>query len=209
MCTNWEQVFSGGILNGEKATFRFLEDQSAAFLLEGLITVNAQSLKSTTEGLPVTLEQALADQALSQADRDIFDAILGTANEILAVRDQVELVGILLQEKIGSLVGLCAEAERTVQMFNEPSNYTALDALKDLWNAARALGETLTGPATSFSYYTVTQRMTVGQAAAAISSFGFTVTATDLLQLNPIDNAFDIPAGTRLRYLAGAQSLAA
>lgn len=209
-CTNWEQLFTSNVLNGERATFRFLEDQSAAFLIEGLITVQTKSLASTTKALEVTLEQALRDQNPSQQDKDLFDVLLDTSNEILAVRDRVELGGFMIQEKLGALQGLCAEAERTVRMFDDALNYTILDSLKDLWAAAQGVAEALTGPSTDFAYYVVPQRMTVQQAAAAITATTRQeVTATDLLQLNSIANAFDILAGTRLRYLLTSSLTAA
>lgn len=206
-CLTWDQEFVGRILNGEKTTFKFLEDQSAAFLLKGLINVESKSLGTATDKLEVTLEQALKDQSPSQADQDLFDTIISTAHSILAIADQIELQGVLIQEKLGALAGLCYEADHAVQMFNDPENYYLLEALKDLWAAANGLAESIAGPTTNFSYYETVQQMTIAQVATAI--YGSSERATELLQLNPINDAFAIPPRTRIRYIADTTSLRA
>src|SRR6266545_3359933 len=169
VCVDWEQEFTAQILNGEHATFRFMEDQSSAF--------------------------------------DIFDTIQRTANDVLAIRDQVELGGLLLAEKIAMLTNLCAEADKTVTAFRYPENFPVLDALKDLWDAARGLGEAVIGPPAVFKFYETPIRMSAAQVSVAI--FGTTDRATDILELNPIQNAYDIPARTRIRYIPVDQDLAA
>jgi DNA circularisation protein len=206
--TEWEQEMQGNVHNGEHASFKFLEDQSAAFLLAGLITTVTKSVSSTAQQLStITTAMALADQLGPQRDRSLFETIQRTANDLLAFRDQAELAGSLITEKVAMLTSLCNEADRTVQAMKDPVNWQLVEAVKELWDAARQFGEAIVGPQNAFATYTLPLRMTIGQVSMAI--FGTTDKAMDLLQLNPIDNAFDIPAGIVVRYLRDEVSAAA
>ncbi|SRR6266545_391368 len=206
VCVDWEQEFTAQILNGEHATFRFMEDQSSAFLLDSIVTTSATTVESSSANL-ITKAQAMADAEGNPPEFDIFDTIQRTANDVLAIRDQVELGGLLLAEKIAMLTNLCAEADKTVTAFRYPENFPVLDALKDLWDAARGLGEAVIGPPAVFKFYETPIRMSAAQVSVAI--FGTTDRATDILELNPIQNAYDIPARTRIRYIPVDQDLAA
>lgn len=207
MCTEWDQEFVAKTLNGERATFRFMEDQSSAFLLDKLISVNAQSVDASSAQL-VTLSQALADaNQLSPNEQSLFDTIQNTANQVLAIRDQADLAGLLLSEKIAMLTQLCAEADKTIRAIRDPENYPVLEALKELWAAAKSLGDAIAGPPTDFKFYTTPRRMTAADVSFAV--YGTTTRAGDILQLNPINDAYDIPARTSIRYIPDETAVAA
>lgn len=206
VCIDWEQEFTAQILNGEHATFRFREDQSAAFLLDQLVTTTATSVESTSAIL-ITKAQALANAEGNPPEYDIFDTIQRTADSVIAIRDQADLGGLLIAEKIAMLTNLCAEADKSVRALREPENFPVIDALRDLWAAAQSLSEAVIGPPTTFQFYEPPIRMTAAQVSTAI--FGSSDRATDILELNPIQNAYDIPARTRIRYIPVSQDQAA
>lgn len=190
--TAWDQETDfSKILNGEPATFRFLEDQSEAFAITNLIQVNSKTVIGTTNVFRIEMEKI-------GASGDLFDQIQRLGNSLFAFRDQAELGDMLFEAKVRQLVQLCEEADKTVEFFANPRNAAALDALKDLWASASNLADTISGPAPSFGHYVVPQLMTIAQVATAI--YGDTSRATELLQLNPIDNAFAVRAGTSVRY---------
>lgn len=191
--TAWDQeMVLDRILNGEPATFRFLEDQADAFAIPNIIQVNSQTVVGQTNVWKIEME------GIGAASGDLFGQIQALGNSILAFRDQSELGDMLLEEKLRRLVALCNEANDTIVEFQDPKNSHALDALKDLWASASNLADTVSGPAPTFGTYVLQQPMTIAQVATAI--YGDTLRATELLQINPIDNAFAIPAGTRVRY---------
>jgi hypothetical protein len=206
MCTKWDQEFDARVLNGEHATFRFVEDQSTAFLLDQIVNTTSKSVETTSAKLK-TLSDAMRDAEGPKEGDGIFDTIQKTANSLLAIRDQVELGGLLLAAKIEMLTSLCAEADKTVQGFQSPQNFPVLDAMKELWAATVSLGEAVLGPPTSFAFYETPARMTVTQISIAI--FGTSERTTDILELNPIANAYDIPARTSIRYIPDDQAQAA
>lgn len=199
--TSWDQeMLPAKILNGEPATFRFLEDQAEAFAITNLITVNTATVVGQTNVFRIELEK-------TEATGDIFDAIQALGNSVLAFRDQAELGDRLLEEKLNQLVQLCDEANRTVEVFQDPRNYGALNALKDLWASAVQLEESLSGPTSSFAFYVTQREMTISQVSTAL--YGDTSRAVEILQLNPIENGYSIPTGTRIRYFPPEQRAAA
>jgi hypothetical protein len=206
MCKQWEQEFDARILNGEHATFRFVEDQSTAFLLDQLVTTTTKSIETTSVKLK-GLSDAMRDAEGEKPGDGLFDTILRTANDLIAIRDQVELGGLLLAAKIGMLTNLCAEADKTIQGFRDPQNFPVLDALKELWAAVVSLGDALLGPPTDFAFYDTPARMTVAQISTAI--FGTSERTSDILDLNDIPNAYDVPARTHIRYIPDDQAQAA
>lgn len=207
VCTEWDQEFVAKILNGERATFRFMEDQSAAFLLDKLVNSATKTIDSSSAQL-VTLAQAMNDAlGPARARPDLFDVIQNTANQILGIRDQADLAGQLLGAKIGMLTALCNEADRTVEGLQHPEYYPTLEALKDLWDAARGLGEAIIGTPTTFRYFTTPTQMTAAQVAFEI--YRDTSRTEDILNLNDISDAYAIPARTKIRYIPDESAQAA
>jgi prophage DNA circulation protein len=207
VCKEWDQEFVARVVNGEHANFHFVEDQSSAFLLDQIVTSTTKTIESSSAQL-VTLQQAMQDAlGPGPAGADLFGVIQSTANDVLAIRDQSDLAGLALANKIAVLTNLCYEADRAVEGLKDPANYPVVEALKELWDAARSLGEAVAGPPKTFRYYTTPSRMSAAEVAIAV--YGDSSRATDILELNPINDAFDIPPRTRLRYIPDESAEAA
>lgn len=220
--TSWDQEFVSRILNGEKAKFRFIEDQSDAFLLDRFVSIGA--VQTAAQNFAnVTKDQALQDQLGDPSQKNLLDGIQELANSVFAFRDQAELGVRLLEERLTMLINLIKEADATVEFFKDPANYNSLEAMKELWVATvdardKAAAENVAiegngaplgrphsgaGVAVELAYYVVpVDSMTISEVAIAI--YGSTERAIELLQLNAIEDALVIPRNTKIRYAVPA-----
>lgn len=192
---SWRTVMDAKARSGEEAEIELLEVQTGPFLISAL-----------AKALPGDIQTSLDDFDLEAAklpyQPDIFDAIRDAANAILALKDQAELYGLLLESKLLGLAALCAEADRALDILQSPQWDRMLDALHELWAQASELAKNVTGKRVEPRFYVVPSVMAVGQVSTAI--FGDATRAVELLQLNDLDDAFAIKAGTRVRYMPEA-----
>lgn len=192
VATEWDQEFVAKVLSGERTEFKFIEDQESAFAFQKLVTIKVDSIPA----LSATVE---AEFDRVGVPRPFTDELLATVNAVLAIADTAELYGMLLGAKIGMVASLCREFDQRIEQFQDPSNWAALEAMKDLWAATNELAGNVDGNAVTFAYYRVPVLMTIGDVATAI--YGDTERATELLQLNPIENALAIQPDTQVRYV--------
>lgn len=200
-----QQLDMGRVRSGETVRLHFKEDQTERFIAMAVVRVQQQSLDTAVERLNFTLADLLGTP---KNDKDIFDAINKAANDVLAIKDQSDLYGGRLAQKLGALQSILGEADTAVQSFTHPQNYLALDAFLDLWDStvkiATNLAESPRGPRA----YTTPRQMTVSQVAAAVYS-GSTARANEILLNNQFDDPFAIRAGTDVVYFVDAGLLAA
>lgn len=196
--TSWDQEFTARMISGEKANFSFREDQSDAFLVDKLVRSKAQSIPSKAS----TLE--LEAEAIGQ--RDLFQQILDAAGRVQAVLDQGEAYGSILEARINAVTSLCQQADDTFSLLNKAENHRVLEALKELWGSAVELAEDILGKSSKLIRWTVPRDMSVMDVSVAF--YGTADNSMQILQLNPIEDAFRIPAGTVLK-LYQYESLAA
>jgi len=199
-CSDWDQEMTNKLLSGEKTNFKFVEDQDLAFLVSKLLTVKVDSLQSKAEAFEVEAEKHGIDQSLS-------DQLVNAVNGVLAIADTAEAYGALLGAKIGMVAALCREFDQRIDAFSDPMNHPALEAMKELWFAADELARNVTGNESPIAIYEVQRQSTISQVAIAI--YGSTDRAMELLQINPIEDAFSIPPGTKVKYLVEQTSLRA
>lgn len=190
-CTEWDQEMVAKMRSGETATFRFIEDQATAFAFAKLVQVKTESLDVLSQAMSTEFDKA-------GIDRSLTDQLLDAVNVALGVVDQVELFGLEVAAKIGLVEQICREFDKRIEQFQNPANWAALDAMKDLWAAVQALAQNVDGDAVVFAFFEVKREATIGEIATAI--YGDTSRAVELLQLNPIEDAFSVPVGTRVRY---------
>ncbi len=189
-CFEWDQEMAARILSGEKATFKFREDQTSAFLVENFLFRPVQSMEAV--GARFAAEAAKQDPKIG-----VFDQITNAVNSGLAIVDTADAYFGLIEAKVLAVVQLCREADQRVELFQNPINHAMLEALKELWASATTLHENIlqkSGPLTS---YTVPVTMAVTQISTIL--YGSTDRTMEILQLNPIENAFEVPGGMRLR----------
>lgn len=193
----WDQEASNKILSGEKMTIKFLEDQSEQFLVDNLIKKEAQGAAQEGERLSAAAAEAIRQDLLAPEKQPIFDAITDITNLVVAAADTIDLVGTRLEALLLSLIQLASDAERSVDELNDPGNFILLEQLKRVWAAGQEQFENLKGEQARLITFTLPRQMTVQE--VAIEVYGDTSRAVEILQLNPIEDPFAIPAGATLR----------
>lgn len=199
-CIDWDQEMVAKMRSGENTTFRFIEDQESAFAFSKLVQVKTESLIAISDKVAIQFDRV-------GVPRSFTDQLLDAVNNVLAIADQVELFGMQVGAKLGLVAALCREFDQRIEQFQNPGNWLALDAMKDLWAATQELATNVDGDSVVFAFYEVKRQSTIAEIATAI--YGSTERATELLQLNPIEDAFEVPARTQIRYVVDEQRQAA
>lgn len=193
---DWDQEYTPTkMLNGERTRFRFREDQESAFLAQRLVSIRVESLATLSGNFAIKADE-------HGIERPFTDELLAAVNSVLAIHDQAELFGQLLANKIQNVADLCREFDQRISAFNDATSFPALEALKDLWAAANELVSDSSAGDLVFLTYTVPRLMTISQIATAI--YGDSSRAVELMQINPIEDAFAVPPGEKLRYVQAA-----
>jgi prophage DNA circulation protein len=193
-CRDWDQDMDAKVLSGERATFKFVEDSQDQFAIQDLVKVNVQSLPSNGARF------ALLASGLSPKP-SIFDDVLDAVNSVMAVVDQANAYGGLVESKILALSALCKEADQRIEL-QSPSNHAILDALHDLWSSANTLLTDTQQTGGKLVPFRVPVTMSVSDIAALV--YKDASRAVEILNLNPIDDAFAIPGGTMLKIYQAA-----
>jgi prophage DNA circulation protein len=189
-CTDWDQLMTAKILSGETATLKFVEDSQDQFAFQKLVQVNVESLPSTAQRFN-TLTSAMAPRP------SIFDQVLDAVNKVMAVIDQANAYGGLVEAKILALANLCKEADQRIELQNA-SNYAILDALRELWSAALGMLDDTQRTGGKIIRFRVPSKMSVSDVSSLVYH-GDASRSVEILTLNPIDDAFAIPGGTVLK----------
>jgi hypothetical protein len=192
--TSWEQEANAKILSGERANFSFREDLSQDYLAASLVLLNTESL---AEKGPELESQLIKDGLLDEDDPSIFDSITDAINIVIAFGDQSELAGNLFEAKLLAVRDLIREADETADDLNDPKNHLSLQLLKDSWFLVQDTIDNLQAEQDPLITWVVPRTMTIQEVAIAI--YGDTSRAVEIMQLNPIEDPFEIPKGTSLR----------
>lgn len=186
---DWDQEWTTKNNSGEACRFVFREDQDDAALASSVVSIQYQSLRP----------KAAALVALAEAEDigDFFESVADLANSITTLQDQADLQGELLASKVESLANTCRQLNDSVKALQEPPHYKVRDALADLGVAAINLHEDLLQTLSPTFLFTTAAEMTILGVARAM--YGTTEKAMELLKLNPIEDAFLIPANTTIR----------
>jgi prophage DNA circulation protein len=193
-CINWSQTLEDKIQSGEMVELSFLEDQSQLFLIDALVRQGISSFGSTVDRYDIEV-------AASGVNLTIFDSIRDAANSVLAFADQAQAFGNLLEAKILGLQALIDEADADVDFLQHPENWNLWTAMRDLWAANEKLLDDLFSKNEPVATFIVPMTMTIADVSSAI--YGDSTHSVELLQLNPVDDAFAVPAGFRMRYYPG------
>lgn len=193
-CTNWSQTMDARIRSGEDVELEFKEDQSSAFLLDGIINIKGTSLLA--EG------KSLEEIATAAGLNDIFAELEAQIDGVTAIIGTAEMYSGAGQAKLAGLISTFDRLDATVGALNDPANATLLEAYLNSWASAQALQQDLLRQQRPLIIYEVPTLMAVSDVSRAI--YGDTSKATDILGLNPIEDAFAIRRGTVLRVYAPA-----
>lgn len=197
MLTRWQQSAAMPVMSGERVILDFTEDMEDEFQLQD---VAAPNVVQNVASAGATLKKLTG--SLVPKD-NLWDGIQNALDQLLAIRDQAGIAGELIAGKAAALATMCDEVDRTVQALNDPLNFAALEALKELTFAAQRLAIDIRDEAVSpIRTYTTKAMVTIQQLSAIL--YGTTSKSMDLLQLNSFDDALRIPAGKSIRYYADA-----
>jgi prophage DNA circulation protein len=191
-CIDWDQEMVAKVRSGEPATFRFIEDQETAFAFAKLFSLDLNTLDRKVEMVSIQFDKV-------GIARSLTDQLVDAVDAALAIIDQVELAQLQVAAKIALVASLCREFDKRITELQQPENFRALDAMKDLWLAAQQLASNADASGVTFSAFLVRRAMSITDVAIAI--YGDSSRSVELLQLNPIEDPFNIPPGTSVRYV--------
>lgn len=188
---DWRRAFDFGMsLTGEAVDLEFVEDQDRDTVFENVDLGRGALDRKNYQLQALVQENKIPGLSVFQAINDVMTAIQ-------AVEGLGDAAAKLMEAKLLQLVELCATADRLASM-QLPENHHALRELKALWLTATQAVEDVLARRHPIHTWTVGKLMGVAEVSTAI--FGSADHAMDLLQMNPIEDAFAIPAGTVLRY---------
>ncbi len=188
--------------DGERAHFTFREDMSEEFL-------GSESIQVQYASLPVQTDALLAEVDAVDMDPDFFASVVTVANDISAIGQQVELQGELLSDKLDSLIVSCQRLDETLALLNEPPHFKVAASLRKLGVAAIRLRKDVLRKSLPLVPFIVPTGAPMSIVEVAISLYGETSRAVELMQLNDLDDPLTIPAGTELRVYVPLVSKAA
>ncbi len=194
-CVNWSRELNIRAASGEDVEFEFVEDMDEALRVSSALVFKSNTF-NTASGKWATLEREITPRP------NIFDMINSAVNVVLAAMGTQQMWTRLVIAKIEGLIGLIKLADKTVKELNDPLNHEVLDALLDLWLATQQLGKDVTQQGNLLKQWTTPRIMTVGEAATAI--YGSTQRASEIMQLNALEDPYAIPANFDLFYFAAA-----
>lgn len=212
---NWPQKWSAERRSGEDANYEFVEDPQVSlavgvFNLDTVPDTQAMFVQldhfnvlaqSSADRLTAAKQSRVPGTALdlsqvSNVDTTLFSSIANVFNEVITLRDQEGLLATLLEEKVAALTQY---ADRLTQAVTSPFDIRMLYALQDMMASARSFQSNAQNSIAPIKTWTVTKTMPATDISTAI--FGDTTHVMDILNMNPIENAYRVRAGTKIRYI--------
>lgn len=190
-CTNWSKEMTFKVRSGESAELEFLEDQSSAFLVEGLINVQAANI--------VLASKLMLTTAAELGFQDVFQAIADAISVVSKLADQAEMYDAVLMSKVEAVNHAFARANATLGLLNDPLNAVLLEAFLETWRLMAQLQADLARQAVTMIPFVVPggRSMTVNDVSRVV--YGDTSRAVEIMQLNAIEDPFRILPGKKLR----------
>lgn len=222
----WTQRTSNERRSGEEFEIEFREDQSSAFLVEGLINVTASTLQSAGAEFDEDFEPLLAGGTLSnrgiipppadattppravtvaaaysqlrQSDASRLEQIRRDFTQAIAYAETPDLFAERLLAKTEAVIAGCALAYEKIVLLRNPLAWKPLRSFKRTWASAQRLRESVAGRDNRILFYRAGKDTNLQAISRAI--YGDTSWGGTLLRLNAIPDPFRIPKGTLLRY---------
>ena len=200
--TTWERDLDVKIRSGELFDLQFREDGDAAHLIAATLQITS----------PTTIAQHLgAVEARSPVPQpDLLKSLVDAVNSVLAYRDQADMYQTVFAAKIEGLLALCREVDEELdrivadhQALTDPLNPIAplnpdlRDSLANLWAAIRSAGAQARFETEMGTFVTPRD---MDCAAISIAIWGDTAHARDVLSLNALEDPYNVPAGTSIKF---------
>ena len=199
-CIDWDTRKVSRIRSGEKVTFKFIE-----VLAE---IVNVQNFTTAPQAMPALATQlTTAVTALSTAPLNglpsnaipklsDLDTINGLVTSIAALPTNSPAISV----QASALLGAC-QAYDVLPFLRYPRSYAAADALHEVYLASlKVLKDALLKNRAIDVFVTDVPGMSISQVATRL--YGSTARTGELMQLNNLVDALNLPPGTSIRYYA-------
>lgn len=199
LCTKWPRKWVAAVRSGERMALEFLEDE----------TINDLDTFASNAGSYSTLESTYADVnrfrplAPMVPDADWLALENGVAS-LLTMRDQADRRVATIEAKVLSVTQMISRIDRAI---TTPIAYPVIRALVGLAGAAAKLTINASPVALALRFWTVPKVMDITTVSRIL--YGRTDKALDILQMNAIADAGEIPAGTSIRWLPLPSQVAA
>lgn len=221
----WTQRANPEVQSGEEFEIEFREDQSQAFLFEGLINVTATTLKTaaaefdtqfdpliagaeieptgiirpnTVSPIPRAVNVSQAYRKLRLIDVNWLEQIRSAYNTVLMYSEQPDKYAAIMLAKTEACIQGCALAYERIELLKNPQAWRQVQGFKRVWSSAQKLRESIAGRTNRILFFTAKQDTNLSAVSRAL--YGDTSYGGTLLRLNAIENPFRIPKGTVLRY---------
>jgi hypothetical protein len=187
--TTWSRDLDVKIRSGELFESQFVEDSDAANLI-------AQTLRVAS---PTTIAQHLgAVEARAPVPQpDLLKSLVDAVNSVLAYRDQADMYQTVFAAKIEGLLALCREIDSGLPDLQNPLSNDLRESLANLWAAIRSAGAQARFETEMGTFVTPRD---MDCAAISIAIWGDTAHARDVLSLNALEDPYNVPAGTKIKF---------
>lgn len=195
VATDWDGTADmATALSGEEWTFEFIEDVDQASIVKAVPNLGVHAMANAVESLQ-------AANLVAGLNPSLFDKLNDAVNELLGILGEADLYTRLAAGKIEGIAQMCQALDRETKEFLDPMNSPVLEALKDVWASAVDLADNIPGvQGGQLLSFRVPKVMSVGQVATRL--YGSADRGVDIMQINPIDDPFAIPAGFQISYVA-------
>ena len=195
VATDWDGTADmATALSGEEWTFEFIEDVDQASVVKAIPNLGVHAMANAVEDLQ-------AKNLKAGLNPSLFDKLQDAVNEVLGILGEADLYSRLAAGKVEGIADLCGKLDRELKELQDPMNSPVLEALKDVWANAVDLAENIPGvQGGQLLTFRVPKVMSIGQVATRL--YGSADRGTDIMQINPIEDPFAIPAGFQISYVA-------
>jgi len=192
---DWPRTLLAAVRSGEKVEFTFLEDSSAKYTADKLITFTSRTIVPQYDAVKFEVEKLGDVEAQSW-----LDAVLEELDRVLAIQESIEMEADYQHARVDGLFDRVGNLAR-VPILQTAEGAQALRATLSLWGTVGTQMNTSLVASRPLAAYT-TERDKMSIVDLSMLLFGDPTHALkDILRLNDFDDALAIRAGTEVRYL--------
>lgn len=189
---SWDQNLVARVRSGETVEFTFLENTQNDFSI-GFI------LGSSTAAMMPAVARLKATAAAQGIESSLFDDLVKAVADLIGLVQGGEIVAAIAASKVATILNICAAID-DLSIFNLASSYPTANLNREVWASANQINVDLLRKQQPLASYFVDHLMSIIEVAQAI--FNDTIHAIEILQLNSLDDAMAIPAGTIIQHYA-------
>lgn len=199
---SWEEKTDARVRSGVVVSMTYREDQSTEFAVEELVKTGSESLATDLTNLNSDVNDSFTRAGLSPLALNLFDAVQSVGAQVLGYADQVESFGDLIVAKTEDLSNLCQQADKRLDILNQPIYFRVTESLHKVWASSNKLHADALKLAVPLVPFEVPGGLTMSAADISRAIYGDNSRAVELLKLNGFPNPFAVPGGTRVRAYA-------